>query len=375
MRPAALAVVVAACGGTEPTFTGDTGHTGATSMAVGGDGRFVLGGPSTVSMHERNGNQAWSWPEDDAADVEIYDVEIAPDGRIHVVGSFRGELSWGGDVLVPGEGSFDDYFVARLIEDGTVEVARALAARPDLGVGGLAIDSDGNALVVGTFAGAIDLGEHRLEAIQGVGTFAASIAADSSDVLQASLVASGAWAKDVVVDQEGAVYVLVTNGAEDGVDFGDDLYVDGSYGSFMARHMLGAGTAWAKRIFDGGYVIPAVATSLERGVVAAAECVTRFDPEGDNPWERCPEVIVHDLAADLDNGGFVVIGADIDGGSSTGDPTYFYRTVIGFDASGGSVWAYEEEVSQGSSLTVGAADPNGTVLAVAVDGELLVFER
>lgn len=235
----------------------------------------------------------------------VADVALDPDGNIIVVGWVRGTADLGAGVL-PGAGG-DDAFVIKLSPTGEYLWSRRFGGPNDEGASGVAIDTDGAIVVVGSYLG--------------TGTFAGVplVSAGGYDGWVAKLDASGApaWARtlggtghdyirDVGVDADGSVLVAgmfrgtSTFGGGPLVSAGDSDTVvarlDGAGAHVWSRRFGGTGTDDATELVvsaDGGLFLAGAfqgTMALGAGSVVSAGSfdafVTRLDAEGTPTWRH-----------------------------------------------------------------------------------------
>ncbi|NUP10522.1 MAG: WD40 repeat domain-containing protein [Polyangiaceae bacterium] len=112
---------------------------------------------------DNNGNVAWTQPLSGSGDQEVTGVAVAPDGSVYVVGWFTGDAQFAGQSFEHDSGF--DAFVAKLGDTGQLLWARALSTGDDEGFTGVDIAPDGRVLVIGSFAGSIDTGNGELTSL------------------------------------------------------------------------------------------------------------------------------------------------------------------------------------------------------------------
>ena len=139
---------------------------GVTIKAKGASDAFVLRlGPS--------GNVIWARTLGGSADDVAEDVVVDASGGVYITGYFTGAATFGTHALTA-SGKID-VFVARLDPAGQVKwVTRAGGPSTWTHGTGVAVDSGGRVMVVGTFDGPITLGSHKLNA-SGFGLFVAGM--------------------------------------------------------------------------------------------------------------------------------------------------------------------------------------------------------
>ncbi|AUX32230.1 MULTISPECIES: SBBP repeat-containing protein [Sorangium] len=107
-----------------------------------------------------SGVPAWVTTLGEAASVQARGITVDASGRPVVVGYFRDELKVGAHTLTASDDN--DAFVVQLEADGTVSWARVFGGDGDQWTGGVALDPDGNIVVVGHATSQIDFGDGPL---------------------------------------------------------------------------------------------------------------------------------------------------------------------------------------------------------------------
>lgn len=289
-------------------FTGASEAVGA-HVAVDGAGRIFLTGhfegfldlgkgqmgvageqSAFVARFAPGGETDWSTAFNG---IEPRGASVAVDsaGSATVTGSFEGKLQ-AGPVLL-GSGAVPSAFVARLDASGAVVHARMFPSSGAAAGRSVGIDSEGNALVVGSFSGTIDLGEEPLEAAGDTGVFLLSLdptgqtlwsrAVGGEGIIDIAQIApiqgGGAWLTGAfggtldlgtgplvsdgptdgliaAIDSKGTfVFAKRFGGASGGADSGYSIVADpagGAFvsGTFMGTTDLGSGPVESGGVFD-----------------------------------------------------------------------------------------------------------------------------
>ncbi|WP_437947815.1 hypothetical protein WME98_45060 [Sorangium sp. So ce296] len=155
---------------------GGTGWQGANTVAVdrsnnifvagSSSGTFRIGGTfeiensSFVMKLTPSGTPVWATKMGEAASVQARGITVDASGRPVVAGYYRDELKVGTHTLTASDDN--DAFVVQLEADGTVSWARAFGGDGDQWTGGVALDPDGNIVVVGHATSQIDFGDGPL---------------------------------------------------------------------------------------------------------------------------------------------------------------------------------------------------------------------
>jgi Beta-propeller repeat len=208
------------------------------AVAVDADGNVVVGGTfmHTVSFggsalttsraavtdlflakYAPDGTHQWSRSFGSDRKGEVAAVAVDATGNVALTGFFEGSVNFGGATLWSLESS-RDAFVARMTSAGAHLWSRSFG---DVGTDqgrGVAVDGNGNVLVTGMFAGAVDFGGGPLQADAAGDVFVAKYAAQGGTHLW-----SRAWGGNLSTD----------TGAGIAVD-GSDVVVTGSFQSSSA---------------------------------------------------------------------------------------------------------------------------------------------
>jgi hypothetical protein len=138
-------------------FVGSVDFGGGSLGAAGVDNLFV-------AKFDGGGNYAWAKSFGDSAGGSFAAAGIAVNNAAEpwVVGSFSGSVDFGGGPLAVA--GTDDVFVAKLDASGSYLWAQQFGGDGFDGGGGVALDSAGDAYIIGEFTGLIDLGAPPLMA-------------------------------------------------------------------------------------------------------------------------------------------------------------------------------------------------------------------
>lgn len=273
-----------------------------------------------------------------ASGVVPWDVAAGPDGSVVVTGGFDGMLDLGSGALNAGANS--DIFVAKYGPDGTPKWSKSFGgagATSEVGES-VAIDPDGNVIVVGTFRIAtLDFGGGKTVAFGGGASF-------FGDVFVAKFDGNGTclWAKRIGGTGEEHVTVALA---------GRDIVVAGYFDS-------------AADLGDG------VMTSPNGG---RDGFISRFGPDGTNQWAKrfgSNATDRFDTVATDATGNIYVTGtsdsAVIDLGSGTG-----LAKVGGFDVIVGKYSPTGQSLLFGKRFG-GTGDDYAYDIAVATDGAIAI---
>jgi hypothetical protein len=142
------------------------GDSGSTADFGGGPLVPVGGYDLFLAKFDAAGQHIWSRRFGDMEDQSATDLALDASGNVLLGGSFRGALDFGAGVFIASSGDFDeDAYVAKLDTNGNALWARRFGdAEADQAVYALGATSDGDVIVAGDFAGAVDLGGGTLTA-------------------------------------------------------------------------------------------------------------------------------------------------------------------------------------------------------------------
>ena len=200
------------------------------------------------------GTLSWAKTFGDQSDQRATAVAVDPSGDILVVGYFAGTIDFGcsGGPLASAGGT--DAFVVKLDPSGVCTWAEGFGDQSDQQATAVAVDSSGNVLVAGNFAGAIDFGSNGGPLVSAGGT----------DVFVAKLDPSGGYvwangygdhtnqgATGVAVDTaENATIVGYYNGT---IDFGGGPLVStGGTNLFAVELSQSGGHVWSEGFGNSG---------------------------------------------------------------------------------------------------------------------------
>lgn len=159
--------------------TDPAGNVVLTGVCVGatdfGAGALEGGGGGDIFVVELDsaGNHLWSRVFGDEKDQIAYAVAADEKGNVIVTGSLYGAVDFGGDMLVSAGGS--DVFVLALDAGGNYGWSKRFGDEKDQIGYGVAVDSAGNALITGSFAGLTDFGGGPLTSAGGADVFVAKL--------------------------------------------------------------------------------------------------------------------------------------------------------------------------------------------------------
>ncbi|KYF87475.1 hypothetical protein BE17_25855 [Sorangium cellulosum] len=134
------------------------------------DSRSPYSGQHRVSQLDGAGAPLWSRDVSPASPMRL---AVDGLGNVVIAGSFAGTLGIGGSGLTSAGAT--DMYLARLDPDGNVVFSESYGDAGDQNLMHLAVSADGTAVIAGTFAGAITLGESTLVAATAADAFLARV--------------------------------------------------------------------------------------------------------------------------------------------------------------------------------------------------------
>ncbi|MFO0617393.1 MAG: SBBP repeat-containing protein [Polyangiaceae bacterium] len=195
------------CDGTSTTCTGDPlfakgfgdfAQQRATAVAARG-GEIVLGGgfagvvdfglgtlvsnggnDAYVARFDALGAPVWNKRFGNGADQIVNDVAIDDQGNVLVIGDFNGSIDLGGGPLMSAGGT--DVFVAKFDAGGTLLWAKRLGDPSTQNGRGIAVDATGNVFITGAFAGTVDFGGGAMMSVGATDAFVVALDANGGFV-------------------------------------------------------------------------------------------------------------------------------------------------------------------------------------------------
>ena len=196
-----------------------------------------------LMLEPEKGDVSWVRNFSNVSNEGAMAVAVDLDGNALVTGSFNGAVDFGGQIL---EAIKTDVYVLKLDADGKTIWAKNYQGTSGESGGGIAVDVDGNVLITGWFDGIVNFDGHKLEAL------------GSNDLFILKLNPKGdvIWAKNyqgpssdvgsgIAVDADGNV--LVTGRFVDALDFdGHKLVSEGQSDLFVLKLSPMGKVNWAK---------------------------------------------------------------------------------------------------------------------------------
>ncbi|MEJ7731888.1 MAG: hypothetical protein WKG00_22095 [Polyangiaceae bacterium] len=172
---------------------GSTGDQFAAALTSDAGGNLVVAGPFTGTVSfggaplvsageddvymaklDATGNHVWSRRYGDAESQAARGLAVAGDGDLVLLGSFAGAIDLGGGARQSAGGL--DVFVARFDPSGAHLESKRFGAAADQRARALAVDATGGVVVAGDFTGVLDLGTGALQSAGDRDGFAARFA-------------------------------------------------------------------------------------------------------------------------------------------------------------------------------------------------------
>jgi hypothetical protein len=222
-------------------FTGSVDFGGGALTSVGDWDIFMV-------KLDANGDHLWSKRFGDANNQ--MNVGIATDSADNVIvtGHFTGSVDFGGGVLTSA-GNWD-IFVAKLDANGDHLWSKRFGNASEQGAGSVAVDSIGNVIVTGYFAGSVDLGGGALTSAGGDDIFVAKLDTNGGHLWSERFGdANDQYGGNVAIDGTGNV--LITGSIDGSTNFGDaPLQSAGNGDALLAKFNSGGDYLCAKRFGD-----------------------------------------------------------------------------------------------------------------------------
>ena len=210
---------------------------GTTLTSAGGYDVFV-------AKLDTNGNWLWAKSAGGSGDDEGQGVAVDTNGNVYITGQFRHSASFGSTILT--SAGVADVFVAKLNSNGVWQWAvSAGGTSEDIGYG-VAVDTNGNAYVTGHFEGSASFGGTTLTSTGNYDVFVAKL--DTNGNWQWAKSAGGTnWdvGYGVAVDTNGNA--IITGSFMESASFGGTtLTSTGNWDVFVAKLNSNGAWLWAK---------------------------------------------------------------------------------------------------------------------------------
>jgi hypothetical protein len=185
----------------------------------------------------------------DAKEQKVWAVALDATGNIVIVGGFAGTIDLGGGPLV--SAGQDDVFIAKLDPKGVHRWSARFGDEGDQTAEAVAIDAKGDVLVVGAFSGTLDFGGKPLVSAVGTDAFFVMLDPDGKHrwSRSAGTARTSEGADGVAFDPSGDI--LLTGWAEGAIDLGGPVAArEGERSLFIAKWDAAGRPIWNKRIGD-----------------------------------------------------------------------------------------------------------------------------
>ncbi|MBW2455651.1 MAG: hypothetical protein JRI68_14120 [Deltaproteobacteria bacterium] len=197
------------------------------------------------------GNHTWSLAFGDWNEQGAYAVAVDDNRNIVVVGSFLGDVSFGGDLWHDaGQG---DLFVAKFAPNGTPLWSRTYGDSAEQVGTGVAIGSNGEIVVAGRFHGTLNIPGYTLVAADGGSHFLVVLGENGTPQWSRSV--PGQYSARVAVDPSSGDVVLAAR-LTDEAEFGSDTFTPvGPEDMYFARYNEG-NLLWATHVVSQEEPLP-----------------------------------------------------------------------------------------------------------------------
>lgn len=274
------------------------------------------------------------WSERYGSDGYEVGQRVATDdaGNVFLSGDVQGELTFGGGILTGAGGG--DIFLAKLDPAGNHLWSERFGDEMTQSARDIAVDANGNLIMVGRFEGTVDFGGGVLTAAGSFDVFVAKFDSAGNHVWSSQFGDSGYQeARSVAVADDGSI--VVSGWYWGSIDFGGSVIVADGADLFLAKLDSAGDSVWSKSFGGSGSgLAEAVAIDASGNVVLAGG---------------------FDLGVDF--GGGVLIDADAASGG------WLDLFLAKFDSAGNHVWSQRFGDGTGQSALVEVVvDPAGDIV-------------
>lgn len=277
-----------------------------------------------LAKYDKSGNHIWSKRFGDTSNQTATQVIVDADDNVILLGRAFGTIDFGNGDILDGVGT-DDIFVAKFGADGTVIWSIILGGVDPDRAERLAVDSDGDIWMAGTFTGSVDFGKGPFQTTGVRDGIVLEIDGESAAVRTA--IPFGGGTTDAMSNKSG-----------DNYGFGVDVYTDTSTGTPRDFIYVTGYFSSTMRIGAGQQLTSAGGTDV---------FVAKLDAAGNHVWSQgigSPlDDVAHDLVVDKADGSVVFTGffqdrIDFGGGeiTSAGSNDIFLAKL---DADGGHLFS------------------------------------
>lgn len=183
-------------------------------------------------------------------DEDIYDIAVDPQGNIVVVGAFTGAVDFGGGTLTTPNNN-TDIFVAKFDPTGNHIWSRQYGANGIDRAHSVAVDGAGNVLITGVFQSTVDFGGGPFSSVMGShDIFVLALTSGGGYLISRAFGAAGGdEGSAVAFDSQGNAYVV--GHFTGAVDFGGGTLVSaGGDDGFIVKYSSLGLHLWSKRVGD-----------------------------------------------------------------------------------------------------------------------------
>jgi hypothetical protein len=314
---------------------------------------------------------------------------IAADGQGNVIvaGGFVGVADFGGGSLQSAGGA--DVFAAKFAVDGTLLWVRSFGDPADQMADSVAVDGDGNIVLTGSFAGAIDFGGGFLHSAGGQDVFVVKLDANGAHLWSKSF-GDGSDQLGAGIAVDGAGDLIVTGSFFGTADFGGGALVSaGDSDVFLVKLDANGGHLWSKSFGGPADQLPmSIAVDDSKSIVLTGEFsgaldfgggalvstgfgdafVAKLDANGGHLWSKSfgdgPADTIVGRGVVTDISGSVLILGEFDGAADFGDGPVSGTGMflVKLDADGGHLWSKHLGAGSAQEARGVATDGAGNVL-------------
>lgn len=203
-----------------------------------------------VAKLDRDGNLLWATSFGGSGDDETGGIALDGEGNAYIVGRFSGTASFGGVSLTSSGGA--DIFIAKVDSNGKVIWARKAGGAGDDSGWNIAVDAQGNSYITGVFSQTATFGTNVLTSAGQHDIFVAMLDRDGNFVRALRIGGTGEeLTGDVAVNSAGELYVC--GSFLNTVTIGTNTLVSGgSYDAFVAKADAAGNWLWAAKTSGAG---------------------------------------------------------------------------------------------------------------------------
>jgi len=160
-----------------------------------------------AKLNKADGSVAWSVALGGTSTDSAQAIAVAPDGSSIVVGSFSGDLAVGNGTL--NSAGADDAFIAKIAADGHRMWAKRIGSTDIDAADSVAIDKEGNAYVTGVFRSKVMFGELELESKGDSDIFLTKLSPTGDYLWTKQFGSMGQeFGRDLAIDSDGNIVLL-----------------------------------------------------------------------------------------------------------------------------------------------------------------------